>query len=758
MAPPVGSSSWRFHPRALALRPERSDRFVDRLAIALEAGHSLIGELHLRYRSGPRAGIDAETDRGNFGRWWSGRVVGLYAPGQWSIAPRTVVATGPKWRGRPARRFPAPLWGAPPTSLSERLGGVLSSLPGGLVLEVRMRPSATYTETASEGAGSTWRPSVSAPSVRQGRARPGPTALGSPPTQPAQRIWACQVSLYRTGAAAEVAKVEASAIERSLCGTGGNGVRFSRVRSWPFQGEGEFPVRNADLLALLPGPTGESWPIPEEVPPTGGRLAVGVDERGGPWAIAFDAANGRHMAVLGETGMGKSSFLVSVAAAAAREYGVILLDPMGDAARQFLAAIPPTLGSRVTWVSPAASPLGLNAIAPPARAEGAGGFTRRISDLVEALRRVRAGHFVERSFWGPRIEEMLARAVSAAASTGGTLVDAHTFLDGAMAGEPISAGATPELRALFERVRQRPEDAEGAKRLLFEFTSSPDLVRLLCERHPGIRARDLVAPQAITVVSGDAPQVGEVTTRRLLAAYLSILWGELMARPTPAKTFVVLDEIQWFGHEALGEMLRLGRRFNVHLVVGTQSLNALPEEMAAAIRTNVADFLVFRGSPDEAREFSRMAPALQAEDVLALTRGEAIYLEGKGRRVQYVRPALTRTEPRATGGYRTGGPAASFPTGRERVQRPSVRADPPSRAAAAPGYVDPPRSTGTIRIYLADLQSPNPDGESRIREWGGFLGRAGDLLGRGRDARGSYWELTEEGSRWLTARARVTRP
>lgn len=442
--------------------------------------------------------------------------------------------------------------------------------------------------------------------------------------------------------------------------------------------------------------------------------------------------------------MGKSSFLVAFAQAAASRYGVVFLDPMGEGARDLRQVIAAAPDSRVRWISAAESPHGFNALDDPSQGTSPAASARRVASLVEALRRVRAGHYVEQSFWGPRIEEMLGRALAAAASLRGTMIDAHQLLEEAIEGRRPPAGAPSEVMALFERVRQRAEDAEGARRLLYEFTSSPDLVRLLCDRDRGLRTSDLVAPGRVTVVCGDASRVGESTVRRLFAALLAILWGELIARPRPVKTFLVLDEVQWFGHQTLGEMLRLGRRYNVHVVLGTQSLKALPPDLSDAVRTNVADWLLFRSAPDEAREFARSVPQLATEDLLALGRGEAVFLEGKGRSVQFVSihaPSVLRRAAATP----VLGPSPVLPEPFNAVE-PAAPAAPVEAGALATGSAD-----ALHRVYLDEITKGEPpgNGEAAVRAAGGLLGRQGSIRRKGIDARGPYWDLDDAGRLWL---------
>jgi hypothetical protein len=344
--------------------------------------------------------------------------------------------------------------------------------------------------------------------------------------------------------------------------------------------------------------------------------------------------------------MGKSALLVRLMVRAAALGGVVFFDPIGDTSRRLIDRLAERDLSRVVWISPACSPVGLNALAPAAAASTAG--DRALGDLVEALRRVRVGRYVDSPFWGPRVEEMLTLALRAAARyPNGTLVDAATLLGGvgrSIRGVPPEAG--PAVEELAERVRNRPEEVDGARRVLGEVVRTPVLARMLASREPGFSLTEAIQSRRIVLVSGDAPEVGESAARMLLSVYLALLWLELVARPGATKTFVVADELQWYANDAAVEMFRLGRRFNLHLWTATQSLAALPELVREAAVTNAADLVVFRGSPDDAREVARWAPDLPSETILGLRRGEAAFLLGKGAEVSWVRIPFDPDRPR----------------------------------------------------------------------------------------------------------------
>jgi hypothetical protein len=432
--------------------------------------------------------------------------------------------------------------------------------------------------------------------------------------------------------------------------------------------------------------------------------------------------------------MGKSSLLVSLCRRVVPGAGLVLFDPLGETAEAVRRAVAFAAPERLTFIDSECPP-GLNALEGigPESARGIAQRERRLNDLVHSLRRVRSGRYVDSGFWGPRLEEMLVRALSAAAAfPGGTLEDAHALLaTGGRGFRVVPPEAREAVGELGDRIRSRPEDADGARRLLFEVVRNPLLVRAFCRRAPELRTSELLGPGRIVLISGDAARVGETTSRYLLSIYLAIVWSDLLSRPNAPKTYVVMDEAQWFAHESLTEMLRVGRRRNVHVIVTTQAIASLPEAVAESIWTNVSDFVGFRGSPEEARELARLARGLSAESVLALPRGEAAVLLGKGNAVHWVRT------PRLPGASFPALPPVGSVTGpKGRTSDPlSPELREISRLVRITGSREP------VRISLADVRRSTDVSDGGVRTAGALLGREGALLRSGRDARGTWWCL-----------------
>ena len=681
-------------------------------------------------------------------RWIARVLVPAYGRSCWVRRPLRArsLASTLEW-GRRVRPWPEELRGPSdgPSAIAH-LALAMTGIPDGVSVHWRFIPSpATWNRRALAETG---RDALATPEARLPASRfRSSTPSGRPPVYgPAPVFWKASVAIEFPDSVDSDRTVKRSiqtAVEGALRSCHGNGVRFG-PRWFDFvSGEPWFPVTEEELAYVLPCEDADAGLLPERVADEGSILPIGRSADGQVVGPPIEDGQGRHMAILGETGMGKSATLVAIARKATSLGGVVLLDPLGETARSFVEELPPDdrLG-RLILVSPRTATVGINAL------EGVGGGAgdpvlsdRRLNDLVHALRRVRSGRY-DAKFWGPRLEEVLSRALGAAAGfPSGTLADAHTLLaTGGRTRQVVPPEAQESVRELADRVRERPEDAEGARRLLYEVVRSPVLRSLLCEPNPHLHVSELVAPGRIAVVSGDASFVGESTARYLLAVYLALIWSELLARSSHAKTFVLLDEAQWFSHDSLSEMLRLARRRNVHVVLATQTIGSLPEGVDEAVWTNVSDFVAFRGSPDEARELERATPGLAMEEILALPRGHAAVLLGKGNSVAWLRtagrpPGLSQLE------VDSGGEPAAAVASVAKPESPVVPSAPTVvsvlewiRARARSNPASP-----TVRVDLAELRrSVDPSGRA-VREAGALLGRTGALVTTKRGDEGPAW-------------------
>lgn len=765
-AGPAPPGAWvAFEPGPLRRSEPLAERFRHELLQSMRVAQGFDIEIRLTWSTGPSASIELGAT-GPLGRGWlDGTLTRAYGPGRWVdlARPRDSTPIATRAVGR------LPVGGTlPPTAAGEAepwsaaVTRALLRLPAGLQIRwtLRPRPPGPLRVPAPpplepEPAPNGWRLAPLTSSERElrdsldrshrAKAWSALVEIGADRTVPDEVVW--RVShLLQVATATQ----------------GGSALSWHRASRWARIAAPWFSVSEEEAAALLPEPWGGVGTTAESDAPNLG-LVVGTRADGRRVRLAVPRGEGRHLVVLGETGMGKSSALVALALSAVRHAGVILFDPVGDTAREFLRRLPPNAIPRSIWISPEHSPIPVNALA----GLGGGGVGRLgrdkpLNDLVAAFRRVRAVRFADSPFWGPRIEETLSRALRiAAAVPRGTLVDAETFVTRAArrhVGVPseVEADAT-ELRIL---ALERPDEVEGARRVLSEVTRNETLRSLLCAPDARLEPAQLVAPGSVAVISGDAPTVGSTAASYLLAIHLALAWANLLARPPTSKTMVILDEAQWYAHEAASEMFRLGRRANLHLWLATQALSSLPDIVREAAVTNAADFLVFRGSPVDAREFVRWHPALDEPTLLCLGRGSAVLLQSKGhsmtwlrtpRRIPAPQPVATEASIVARGrAYRVAS-ATSQSSTNEVTEEACDSASITDLLNVIWAALDLSGTSRTVGIPLALLRLAANPPPAAVRELGRIL-QHGGALGRERRVGGrpGWWIHREAFDRLLT--------
>ena len=335
-----------------------------------------------------------------------------------------------------------------------------------------------------------------------------------------------------------------------------------------------------------------------------------------------------HTHLLGPTGVGKSTVLLSLALADAAEgRGLLLLDPKGDLATDFIARLPQERVGDVVVLDPTnPCPVGFNPLAGPPELAVV---------TAEAVLGVLAELF--RDSWGIRTADVLSAALLTLAripqATLVWLVPLLTnpaFRRRVLALAPSDPLGTDVFWQGYEAKPVRTQAVEVAPVLnkLRQLMLRPGLRAMLGQAQPRFGLTDLLERRRIVVVNLNQGLLGAGAARLLGTLLISQLWQHLLARQTePVQrrqiVSVYIDEVQAFlaglpGSlaDALAQARSLGAAFHL----AHQYRGQLPAALKAGIDANARNKIIFSLSAADAAALARQAIGLEAADFQLLPR------------------------------------------------------------------------------------------------------------------------------------------
>ena len=338
-----------------------------------------------------------------------------------------------------------------------------------------------------------------------------------------------------------------------------------------------------------------------------------------------------HTHLLGPTGVGKSTVLLSLALADAAEgRGLLLLDPKGDLATDFVARLPQERAADVVVLDPTnPCPVGFNPLAGPPELAVV---------TAEAVLGVLAELF--RDSWGIRTADVLSAALlTLARIPQATLVWLVPLLTNPAFRRRVLALAPPDPLGTdvfwqgYEAKPVRTQAVEVAPVLnkLRQLMLRPGLRAMLGQAQPRFRLTDLLERRRIVVVNLNQGLLGAGAARLLGTLLISQLWQHLLARQAepPQRRQIVsvyIDEVQAFlaglpgsRADALAQARSLGAAFHL----AHQYRGQLSAEMMQAVETNTRSKVYFALSATDAAAAARLAPELEAADFQLLAQYQA---------------------------------------------------------------------------------------------------------------------------------------
>jgi DNA helicase HerA-like ATPase len=337
----------------------------------------------------------------------------------------------------------------------------------------------------------------------------------------------------------------------------------------------------------------------------------------------------RHTYVIGASGTGKSTLLLSMAMQdIAAGNGFAVLDPHGDLIEDILARIPEERAGDVIVFDPAdeAYPVGFNILSAHSELER----TLLSSDLVAVFKRLSTS-------FGDQMVAVLGNAILAflESAEGGTLLDLRRFL------------IDKSFRARFLETVQ---DEHVVSYWQEEFTllnglpHAPILTRLntflrpklirnmVAQKEDRLDMRAIMDGKKILLAKLSQGGIGEENSHLLGSLIVAKIAQAAMSRQDEAAAarvpfFLYIDEFQNFITPSLAAILSGARKYGLGLTLAHQEMRQLKsrsEEVASAVLGNAFTRIVFRVGDQDAKTLADGFSFFEANDLQNLGIGEAI--------------------------------------------------------------------------------------------------------------------------------------
>ena len=331
---------------------------------------------------------------------------------------------------------------------------------------------------------------------------------------------------------------------------------------------------------------------------------LGLDTAGNPVSLTLSERL-RQIAVLGKTGMGKSTLLRAIAAQdIARGDGVLLIDPHGTLAEECLALVPKERRNQVCFfdLSDTDYPVAFNLFA----------------DVHPADRELLAEGIVSAMFtiwgesWGPQLERILRNSVIVLLDSPGTsFLHIPRFLtDRALRERIVKRARNPVARGFFEnQFASWPQDfvetsISPVLNKVEAFTVNQKIRNVLGQERSKLHFEHALKHGRIVIAKLAKGAVGDKPAFLMGSLLLARAKAAIMARerdPSDRLPFhIIIDEAQNFGAGVIANLLTDARKFSASIVVATQFLDRLHPEAKQAVLGSAETLVCFRLGPDDA--------------------------------------------------------------------------------------------------------------------------------------------------------------
>ncbi len=376
---------------------------------------------------------------------------------------------------------------------------------------------------------------------------------------------------------------------------------------------------------------------PPNVPDHG--LLLGYNEFRGvkkPIRLAIQDRQ-RHVYAVGQTGVGKSTFLENLALQdMINGDGFAFVDPHGDTVEKLLAMVPAERAEDVLYFSPADmdNPMGLNFF----EYNNPDQKDFLIQEALNMLYKLYDPN--HQGIMGPRYENLfrMAALTIMADPAGGTFIDIpKLFRDPAYVEQKLQYVTDNNVLDFWRKEMPASQRSNEFGEVVAWFVSkfgaflSNDMMRnIIGQTKSSFDMRDIMDNKKILLVNLSKGRLGDLNSKLLGMIFVMKFQAAAMSRtdiPEQERQDFCLyvDEFQNFSTDSFATMMSEARKFHLNLIVANQFTTQLSEEIRDAVFGNVGTIISFRVGQNDVEVLSRyFQPTFTSDDLLRIPNYNAI--------------------------------------------------------------------------------------------------------------------------------------
>lgn len=333
---------------------------------------------------------------------------------------------------------------------------------------------------------------------------------------------------------------------------------------------------------------------------------------------------GRHIYVLGQTGVGKTKILELMCLSDIfYDQGFAVIDPHGDFAESMLSFIPERRVKDVVYFNPAdaANPIAFN----PLEVTDPAFKTQMSSELIGVLKRLFDS-------WGPRLEYILRYTLLALLDfPNSTMLDINRMLTEKKFREAvISYIEDPVVKTFWVtefagwETKFATEAVAPVLNKVGAFTANPMIRNIVGQPKSSFNLREIMDSGKILIMNLSRGLVGEDNAAILGSMMVTKIQLATMSRadiPEDSRRpfYLYVDEFQNFATDSFAVILSEARKYKLCLTVANQYIAQMEETVRGAVFGNVGSIISFRVSPDDASFLQKyFEPQFLAADIIQM--------------------------------------------------------------------------------------------------------------------------------------------